>query len=226
MSDILLWSPFLTKTNTSSPLSLHTVCWRCRGLNHRLNSSMSHMVLYKQRDFFFPLLSNLNPSGFYTFSLCLATTYCLSLVLPSLFLLSPLWLARSASCLCQASIKPISCEGCEPPRSYLLPCGLFKKRLKASWAELGAGCWVSTRAKHQSESTTDLYTRLPFCLSQNEYLPVCFYFQCFFFLCCCSLVKVFIYLLIVFPHSAAGSACWHFFVAAEDWNVLVCKFWR
>lgn len=116
--------------NTSSPLSLLTACWQCRGLNHRLNSSMSHMA-QTERPFFPPLLSNLNPSGFYTFSLCLATTFCLSLVLPSLFG-SPLWLARPASCLCQASIKPISCEGCDPPRSYLLPCGLFKKRLKAS----------------------------------------------------------------------------------------------
>lgn len=67
----------------------------------------------------------------FTHSLFVSLHFGLSLVLPSLF--APLlWLARTASCLCQASIKPISCEGCDPPRSYLLPCGLFKKRLKAS----------------------------------------------------------------------------------------------
>lgn len=74
--------------HTSSPLS-NTACWQCRELNHRLNSSVSHMARYKQKDVFFSSpslsLSNLNPSGFYTFSLCLATTFCLSLVLPSLF---------------------------------------------------------------------------------------------------------------------------------------------
>lgn len=43
------------------------------------------MARYKQKDLFFLSLSNLNPSGFYTFSLCLATAFCLSLVLPSLF---------------------------------------------------------------------------------------------------------------------------------------------
>lgn len=83
---IIMWSPAVTNTNTSSPLSPHTVCWQRTGLNHRLNSSVSHMVCHEQRDlFFFPLLllSNLNPSGSYTFSLCLATTFCLSLVLPS-----------------------------------------------------------------------------------------------------------------------------------------------
>lgn len=50
---------------------------------------------------------------------------------PSIFVCSPLWLTRPVSCLCHATIKPISCEGCDPPCSYLLPCSPFKKRLKS-----------------------------------------------------------------------------------------------
>lgn len=67
---------------------------QCRGLNHRLNSSMSHMAHYKQKDllffsffFFLLLLSNLNPSGFYTLALCL-TTFRL-VAGPSIFVCSP-----------------------------------------------------------------------------------------------------------------------------------------
>lgn len=115
----------LQQLNTSSTLSLHLdnaedwitgwippwVTW------HATNRKTFFFF------FFLLLLSNLNPSGFYTFALCLATF--LLVAGPSIFVCSPLWLARTASCLCQASIKPISCEGCDPPRSYLLPCGLF-----------------------------------------------------------------------------------------------------
>lgn len=43
----------------------------------------SHGMLQTE-SLFFPLLSNLDPSGFYTFALCLAP-FCSSLVLPSLF---------------------------------------------------------------------------------------------------------------------------------------------
>lgn len=91
--------------------------------------------------------------------------------------------------------------------------------LKKDWkrAKLGAGCWVSRHAKLQSESTTDLYTCLPFCFWK------CVYFY-FLRMCCRSLgVHLFAYRV---SHSAAGSARWHFFVAAEGRNVLLCKFWR
>lgn len=85
----------------------------------------SHVTL--QTDTPFP--PHTNPSGFYTFSLCLDTALCSS---PSVFVRSLLQLARLVSCLCQPSNRPISWEGCDPPCRYLLPCGLFKKRQKTS----------------------------------------------------------------------------------------------
>lgn len=99
-----------------------------------LNSFMSHIACY-----FFSTLS----LSLKTKSLRLPhipSLFCHHILLvscPSVFARSSLWVARPGSCLCQASIKPISCEGSDPPRSYLLPCGLRKKkkeRLKASWA--------------------------------------------------------------------------------------------
>lgn len=99
-----------------------------------LNSSMSHIACY----FFFHSLSHskLNPSGFHTFPLCFATTFCLSLVLPSLLVpLSelhdrvPVYVRRASS---QSAVKALILL---VAIYYPVVCVKKKReRLKASWA--------------------------------------------------------------------------------------------
>lgn len=94
----------------------------------------SHSVLL-----FFPLSlshSKLNPSGFHTFPLCFATTFCLSLVLPSLLVpLSelhdrvPVYVRRASS---QSAVKALILL---VAIYYPVVCVKKKReRLKASWA--------------------------------------------------------------------------------------------
>lgn len=202
--------------HTSSPLSLYTACWQCRELNHRLNSFVSHMARYKQKDLFF-FLSNLNPSGFYTFSHCLATTLCSSLVLPSLFApLSdlhgrlPVYVRRASS---QSAVKAVILLV-----AIYYPVVCLKKDWKR--AKPGAGCWVSSHTKlHTRVHNWPIYnTSLLLCLWKCVYAPVRFDF-----LCCFSLGELFIYLLIVFLTAQQDLHADIFLVAAEGWNVLVCE---
>lgn len=148
--------------------------------------------LATNRKTFFPPLSNQNPSGFYTFSHCLATTFCSSLVLPSLFApltdlhgRLPVYVRRASS---QSAVKAVILLV-----AIYYPVVCLKKDWKL--AKPGAGCWVSRHTKlHTRVHNWPTYnTSLPYCLWKCVYVPVCYYF-----LSCCSLGEVFIYLLIVF----------------------------
>lgn len=165
--------PTVTNTNISSPLSLHTACWQCRELNHRLNSSMSHMACYEQKDlfFFFFSLPSLNPSGF----LHILSLSCHHIRLWSFRLCStlsdlhgrlPVYVRRASS---QSAVKAVILLV-----AIYYPVVCLKKDWKQ--AKLGAGCWVSRHAKLQSESTTDLYTSPPFSSWKCVNLPEYFYF--------------------------------------------------
>lgn len=118
MSVIILWSPdLLLPMTTDHTLHIITIITaHCLLTMQRTESQAeflheSHGMLQTERLFFFLSLSNPNPSGFYTFSLCLATTFSLSLVLPSLFVpLSdlhgrlPVYVKRASS---QSAVKAV-----------------------------------------------------------------------------------------------------------------------
>lgn len=103
----------------------------------------------------------------YTFSLCLATTFYLSLVLPSLFVpLShshsrlPVYVRRASN---QSAVKAVILLV-----AIYYPVVCLKKDWKR--AKLNEGCWVSRHAKLQSESATDLYTFFAL-----QLMKVCFF---------------------------------------------------
>lgn len=138
-----------------------------------LNSSMSHIACY----FFFHSLSLKTKSLRLPHIPSLFCHHILLVSCPSVFARSSLWVARPGSCLCQASIKPISCEGSDPPRSYLLPCGLRKKKKKKDWKRAELGCRLLSKhtCKASNHSTADLHTCKPLCFKLCMRGPAQFY---------------------------------------------------
>lgn len=139
-----------------------------------LNSSMSHIACY----FFFPLSlshSKLNPSGFHTFPLCFATTFCLSLVLPSLLVpLSelhdrvPVYVRRASS---QSAVKALILLV-----AIYYPVVCVKKKEK-DWKRAELGCRLLSKhtCKASNHSTADLHTCKPLCFKLCMRGPAQFY---------------------------------------------------
>lgn len=183
-----------------------------------LNSSMSHMARYKQKDLFFHSLSHskLNPSGFHTFPLCFATTFCLSLVLPSLLVpLSelhdrvPVYVRRASS---QSAVKALILLV-----AIYYPVVCVKKKTTESELSLGAGCWVSTHAKLQITLQLTYIHVNPSALN-----------------CACvgrhsftlsNVLHGSLHLLefLTEQQEQRRDDIFFFFVAVEGWNVLVCR---
>lgn len=216
MSDIFVCSPALLNT----PYFTHHHHYLCtlpadnaeKWITGRIPLWVTRLATNRKTFFF---LANLNPSGFYAFALCLATTFCLSLVFPSLFaLLSdlhgrlPVYVRRASS---QSAVKAVILLV-----AIYYPVVCLKK--DRTQAKLGAGCWVSTQS-----------------YIQNPQLTYILYISALLLMKACVFTFWTVLLLTWLKHSFICLSCFShhsrictltFFLAAEGWNVLVCKIWR
>lgn len=175
----------------------------------------SHGALQTERPFFFPPLKSDSLELLHIHSL---SCHILP-VPPSLF--APLCDSRGQFPVCvrrpssQSAVKAVILLV-----AIYYPVVRLKKDWK--WAKPGADCWVSRHTKLQSESTTGLYS-LPFCLWKCAFIHRCTYA---FSVCAAAhlVERSFICLSCFSQRSRICTLT--FFVAAEGWNVLVCKFWR
>lgn len=147
---------------------------------------MSHMA-QTERHF-------LNPSGLYTFSLCLATTFCLSLVLPSLFSPFsdsqgplPVYVRRASS---QSAVKAVILL---VAIYYPVVC------LKKDWKRAKLGAVLLSKQTRKAPISVHNWPAIHLSLCAHESLCSCKHtYKCGFFALSDSLCGAFVYLLIAF----------------------------